>query len=529
MEAPGHRRTRGEHALGALIAILFFAWQVPAVRERGVTWDEKETQVAGNTNLHILKALFTGRLNAQVLRTLEERAAAGRIFHELPGYNFVGDTLRAGFAALLRARWGWSFPTAAHCFHTVLSALSLYLLFRLALTLSHSRLLALFCALALALWPKFIGHSQNNPKDLPALFCFVLAMHGAVCMLERGGVRRALLAGAALGLAVTHGPICSNVLLILVVALAVIWRATFRTRWLEIALFLISGAFATVLCWPWLWPNPASNLKRALQQVGSFGYANPLLYLGKIHDWTSTPWHYSLVALLTSTPLPLLLWAAIGGITVLLADARTRRLVFLGLIWTVTLLVADLFAPCHYDGMRHLLALLPGLCLVVGGGLGVVQHWLRRRPLVFTLLALASGGHLLWVATTMRPYEDAYLNEMTNAMIDGPSEDCFELEYWGCSYPEGARWLNTHAEPDAQVFLPWTLQASEYLERKASLRTNLAFFDTTSPRYLMFVTRKAFYDRFIVDVEARYLPVFTVQRQKGTLLKIYKNTLKRTP
>jgi hypothetical protein len=42
------------------------------------------------------------------------------------------------------------------------------------------------------------------------------------------------------------------------------------------------------------------------------------------------------------------------------------------------------------------------------------------------------------------------------------------------------------------------------------------------PQYLMLITRKALYTPRIVDVRARLQPIFTIQRQKATLLEIYR-------
>ncbi len=511
---------------GVAIALLFALWQLPALPGRGTTWDEQETRDAGAWNLRILGQLGTGGSGSEALRALREPPGPDTIGHELPGYCFVGDTLRAALAAALSRR-GWSAASSMHLFHGALSALSLYLAYRLGFVLSRSPLASAASAFGLALFPKFLGHSQNNPKDLPALFCFVLAMVCAARVIESGGARRAVRAGLALGLAVTHGPVCLAIPVVLGGAAAVLWRGTIRRRVKEVALLLPTAALAAFAFWPWLWPDPVGRLSEAASRLRSPGLENRLLYLGEVYSWSAVPWHYSLVWLLASTPLVHLVWVGVGAVAALRSrDRRVRALVGLGAVWSATLLVADLLAPLHYDGLRHLLALLPGLALIAGGGVLAARGWLGTRKPVLALLVAASLAQLLWIAVTMRPYEDAYLNQAANAWIDGPAEDVLEVEYWGSSYREGAEWLNRHAEPDAQILLPWTLLANEYLERKGVPPEAVDFYSAAVPQYLMFITRKAFYDPLILRVEAGCVPVYEVRRQRATLLRIYRDPLR---
>ena len=47
------------------------------------------------------------------------------------------------------------------------------------------------------------------------------------------------------------------------------------------------------------------------------------------------------------------------------------------------------------------------------------------------------------------------------------------------------------------------------------------------PLYIMYITRPAFYDRLIREIENRpaLRPVYTIKKWNGTLLKIYHNRL----
>jgi hypothetical protein len=131
---------------------------------------------------------------------------------------------------------------------------------------------------------------------------------------------------------------------------------------------------------------------------------------------------------------------------------------------------------------------------------------------------------------TIHPYQNAYLNGITNYFIKDNAENYFETEYWGQAYREGALWLNQNMEANATVCVP--KQASfilnYYLYKQALTDCGAEkFYDTSTPKYLMLLSRKGIYNDFMHKINEKYLPVYTIRRQKGTLAKIFKNTEKR--
>lgn len=214
---------------------------------------------------------------------------------------------------------------------------------------------------------------------------------------------------------------------------------------------------------------------------------------------------------------------------------------WLGFLWVAILLVADQLAPVHYDGFRHLLVVLPGLAMLVAGGAEFAGEALQRfctdwrsrvTSAAFRWGAVAACGVLTVLEiASVHPYETAYLNPVANA-IGGPhTEQWLEVEYWGNAYKEGAEWINRHTEKNAVVFFPLGggRRPGEdirryYLDRPVVPGGSLAAFRNTShPCYLMFITREAWYGALIRGVRKAYEPVYTIRRQKATLLEIYRN------
>jgi uncharacterized RDD family membrane protein YckC len=266
-----------------------------------------------------------------------------------------------------------------------------------------------------------------------------------------------------------------------------------------------------------------------------------VLYLGQIYNAWELPWHYSGVIFLATTPVPYLLLAA-GSVARLRWPARGPAptpwsAAVLGWLWYGIFVAAELRAPLRYDGVRHLLMVMPAFCLLAGLGLDAVLGALERVPAVSRStprrrLAAAAVAAVVFVPTTVsmarvHPYHNAYLNEVTNAWLPGRAEDVFEVEYWEQSYKEGAEWLNAHAEPEAVVYVAFGQKCADpYLKRASRDLTENSlplFEDRTRPAYAMVMTRKAMYQAPMERVVRAYEPVFTIGRQKGTLLRIYSN------
>ena len=517
---------------GMAITLAFFVVSVATLPDYGQTWDEAETSDAAFLDLRMVRAFVTGQ------------AKPSWEGHELPGYYFVLDSLRGGFAWVARRLHVLDDVLSIHFVQILLATLSVLLFYRLAENLSGGRRIAVLSTMVLVLFPQFLAHSQNNPKDLPGLFVFVLAIYTFTRLArpegDGGRLRDVLYAGLALGLALT-----THVSAVFLVPVLGIWQLATRrvVRWRSQLLVLGVAGTTAFLTWPWLWSAPGKNLVWAARHIAARLHNDYIrvLYLGRIYNAWEVPWHYSLVLLLATTPVLYLVFALFGVSPFRSRADRTaaggRSAVILGCLWCAILIAAETRAPMRYDGVRHLLMIVPGFCLVAGVGLDRILRWIEETSMVarsgtLRRIAAPACAGLMFASVgveliRMHPYHNAYLNEAANAWLPGNAEDVFEVEYWQQSYKEGAEWLNAHAEPDAGIFVAFDDRcADHYLRRKATEldSTNLPLFeDRMRVAYLMVMTRKAMYKDAVAHVVRAYEPVFTIRRQKGTLLRLYSN------
>lgn len=523
---PEHLRQFGA---GVLIAFGFLVIGFLTLGSYGQTWDEAETRAAALLDLGFIKAVVSGA-PAPVWPT-----------HELPGYYFIVDVLRGAFSWIISRRLLLMDEILAfHLFQLVLSSLSVFLLFLLAVRVSGRLRIGILSAMILALFPQFVAHSQNNPKDLPGVFAFLLAIYALSGLGDSSPARRTVYSGLALGFALT-----THVGAVFVLPLVFIWQlATRRTLgWKRYAIVVVTAAVTAFVCWPWLWSAPWTNVVWAIGHIASRFHLSDLtvLYLGNVYNAWELPWHYSLVSFLATTPV---LYLALAVVSLRVYWSRDegstgnpRSAATLGWAWCAIILAAETRAPMRYDGVRHLLIMVPGFCLVAAVGLDSIMRFierteaLRRFGRVRSVAALACAAILFsWTGFQMvriHPYHNAYLNEVTNASLASNAEDVFEVEYWCQSYKEGAEWLNAHAERGSAIYVAWPRACADpYLNTTAEeldVDALPRFADPARPAYFMVMTRKAMYSEPIKQIVGAYKPVFMIRRQKGTLLRIYFN------
>ena len=148
-----------------------------------------------------------------------------------------------------------------------------------------------------------------------------------------------------------------------------------------------------------------------------------------------------------------------------LSRARgTLLIVAAALIPPITVIVSG---STLYDGIRHLLFILPMLALLAGAALVRVIDFLRGSPAVAfiaVLLMIAHIGFILRNLAVLHPLEYT----ATNAFAGGTqgSYGRFELDYWAAAATEAIRRLERRLDRDASrqyetnfprvlVCIPW--------------------------------------------------------------------------
>jgi hypothetical protein len=228
-----------------------------------------------------------------------------------------------------------------------------------------------------------------------------------------------------------------------------------------------------IALWPWL--QVGNPLRQFAIAYGHFTH-NPMVFgfpsWGEVVMTNALPWHYIPGQFLARLPEGFLLLLAVGLATAArFAFATLRRfqqrgseglkapaLVLTRARGTLLVLAAALVPigfvivtqATHYDGVRHLLFVIPMLAVLAGGAALRLVPFLRKFPLVAATAAVAAAAHVGVTAVTLaklHPLEYVAMNSLAGGTAG--AADRFELDYWAVAASEALRRLEHRLDRDA--------------------------------------------------------------------------------
>ncbi len=227
-----------------------------------------------------------------------------------------------------------------------------------------------------------------------------------------------------------------------------------RRSWLPIGFYLGVAGLTALVCWPYLWPEPAARFADVLRHMADNPKLLPVLFDGTVYASNNLPAGYlpRLLALTLTEPVWPLAVAGlvISGVRVIRRqlDWRTWVPIVLWLALPYAYVVTQ--RPAMYDGYRHFLFILPPI--FIGCGLAFDALWSRlRNPggrIVFGALVLVPG--LLGIVR-LHPYPYTYYN-----LIAGGVEGAFrsyETDYWLTCYKETLEALDSQGVDSVPLFV----------------------------------------------------------------------------
>jgi hypothetical protein len=310
------------------------------------------------------------------------------------------------------------------------------------------------------------GSLFATPIDIPFLFAMTWATLAVMAMAAKAvpSWPATIAAGAMTGLAIatrSSGIITQAYLLgtMLLCGLEAIvrssaWRADLLrigTRLLAAIAIAWTVAFAL---WPWLQiGNPFTQFQEAFSYFAHYPNSFENLLWGTPVVSTDLPWFYIPGELAARLPEPFLLLIAAGFLSALAGMLSFLRVVRSGvepdwvaafksaalqlaqsrqalIVWVAVLLPAGFVILAHstlYDGIRHVIFLVPMLAIIAGSGALYLAPLARTVP---AALAAICGGFLglqLWTLAVLHPLEYVAVNALTGGVRGAYGR--FDLDY----------------------------------------------------------------------------------------------------
>jgi hypothetical protein len=99
-----------------------------------------------------------------------------------------------------------------------------------------------------------------------------------------------------------------------------------------------------------------------------------------------------------------------------------------------------------YDGVRHVLFVIPMLAVIAGAGVVVLLPLLRRIPVISAVAAGAYVGHVVVTLAVLHPLEYTAMNAFAGGTRGAYKR--FELDYWSIAATEALRRLESRLDHD---------------------------------------------------------------------------------
>jgi hypothetical protein len=345
-------------------------------------------------------------------------------------------------------------------------------------------------AIALCLMTGYVyGSLFFTPIDVPFLAAMTWATLAIVVMTRHAlpswgaTIAAGLLSGLAIatrtGGIITHVYLLAALLLCAAEVFARDGRLTPRYLLSFAARYGAAVALAWVVAfalWPWLQVgNPLAQFKIALVHFATIPTSFEFVHWGEQISTGALPRSYIPAQLLVRLPEAFLVLLAVACLHAIVAAARLAREAFAksrtergaGMraailtlareraMLTVALAVVlplgflILQRATMYDGVRHVLFVIPILAVVAGLGWRTLLPLLKRAPVVSALVVGAYVGGMIATLTTLHPLEYVAMNAFAGGTRG--AYDKFELDYWSAAATEALRRLEQRFDYDPSI------------------------------------------------------------------------------
>lgn len=316
---------------------------------------------------------------------------------------------------------------------------------------------AIMVAILYALSPVFLGHTQNNLKDIPFALAYIASVFYSLKLIYaevKPSPTTVLLLILSIGFAIGIRP--GGILVVFYLGFFMFLKVAehllkeHRLDWQQIRKYLflfavisLSGYVLGLVLWPYALQNPLLHPWKSYQVMTSFPTTVRQIFNGHF-DWSDFhPWYYLPKYMLITIPL-----ITFAGLVALIFQFKksfsaSQKIQLLLIVFTIVFpIVFVLLKQSNlYGSWRHFLFVYPALILLSALGLHALFATIQQRVIRIGAigLLLALSVHPLKFMAQNHPYYYLYYNELTGGLKGAYAR--YETDYYYHSMREGAEWL----------------------------------------------------------------------------------------
>ena len=321
---------------------------------------------------------------------------------------------------------------------------------------------AVLVILLFALSPTFLGHSQNNLKDIPFSLSYIASSFFII--KYPGSSKRISLVGfllitfsIAFSISIRAGGlvlICYLYFFYFILLLLKYFKTKefdFRTelkRFFQITGISVVAWFLSTLLWPFALQDPVNNVIESYKVMAHFPSTFRQIFEGK-NEWSDfMPWYYLPKSMLITIPVVILSGLLLFVILAKYCIPVEKRIAYGMIIFSVVFPMAFVILEKSnlYSSWRQFLFLYPAIVLLAAIGIHCFFDFLKTKWLKW---AAAIGLVILSIHPARYMAENAVYSYMYYNQFVGGLKGAFgnyETDYYYVSQKEASEWLSGYLE-----------------------------------------------------------------------------------
>ena len=308
-----------------------------------------------------------------------------------------------------------------------------------------------------AVSPTFIGHTQNNLKDIPFALGYIASTFYTLKFLVSGKKNSILniillTASIAFSISIRAGGLLSICYLFFFFFLFYLFKylrdkqidfIEIRTKLFWITGIAIVSWLLSILLWPYALQSPVKNVLGSYRVMAHFPDTFRQIFEGKV-EWSDyMPWYYLPKSMSITIPLIVLTGLVLFSIFSRLLFKNGKVVLYGFVIFTVLFpMVFVVYEKSNlYSSWRQFLFIYPGIVLLAAIGFHYFFEDLKRKYFIWGAVAWFAvlSIHPLKFMITNHPYYYLYYNQLVGGLKGAYAN--YETDYYYVSQTEASEWL----------------------------------------------------------------------------------------